>query len=455
MSLSKTHQKHADAYLEKFMIGLKRRNRGQPEFHQAVHEFARDVVPFLDDKQAYKDARILDRMTEPDRVIVFRVCWTDDANKVRVNRGTRVQFNNSIGPYKGGLRFHKNVNISILKFLGFEQVFKNSLTTLPMGGGKGGANFNPHGKSDGEVMRFCQAFMTELYRHIGPNTDIPAGDIGVGAREVSYLFGQYKRLRNEFTGTITGKGLAFGGSLIRTEATGYGCVYFAREMLGTRGDDVKGKTCIVSGSGNVAQYTAEKLLHLGGKVVTMSDSGGFLHDPDGIDEEKLAWIIDLKTVKRGRISEYVEKWGGEYHKGKRPWGVPCDLAFPCATQNELEEDDAKTLVANGCHLVSEGANMPSTIEAINVFLDNKILFGPAKAANAGGVAVSGLEQSQNAMRLSWSREEVDLQLLEIMKKIHVSCVGQGKDGDFINYVRGANIAGFVKVADAMLAYGVH
>ncbi|HIF94751.1 MAG: NADP-specific glutamate dehydrogenase [Myxococcales bacterium] len=455
MSLSKTHQKHADAYLEKFMIGLKRRNRGQPEFHQAVHEFARDVVPFLDDKQAYKDARILDRMTEPDRVIVFRVCWTDDANKVRVNRGTRVQFNNSIGPYKGGLRFHKNVNISILKFLGFEQVFKNSLTTLPMGGGKGGANFNPHGKSDGEVMRFCQAFMTELYRHIGPNTDIPAGDIGVGAREVSYLFGQYKRLRNEFTGTITGKGLAFGGSLIRTEATGYGCVYFAREMLGTRGDDVKGKTCIVSGSGNVAQYTAEKLLHLGGKVVTMSDSGGFLHDPNGIDEEKLAWIIDLKTVKRGRISEYVEKWGGEYHKGKRPWGVPCDLAFPCATQNELEEDDAKTLVANGCHLVSEGANMPSTIEAINVFLDNKILFGPAKAANAGGVAVSGLEQSQNAMRLSWSREEVDLQLLEIMKKIHVSCVGQGKDGDFINYVRGANIAGFVKVADAMLAYGVH
>jgi glutamate dehydrogenase (NADP+) len=455
MTLSKTQQKRADEYLEQFMIGLKKRNRGQPEFHQAVHEFARDVVPFLEDKQAYKDARILDRMTEPDRVIVFRVCWTDDEHNVRVNRGTRVQFNNSIGPYKGGLRFHKNVNISILKFLGFEQVFKNSLTTLPMGGAKGGANFNPHGKSDGEVMRFCQAFMTELYRHIGPNTDIPAGDIGVGAREVSYLFGQYKRLRNEFTGTITGKGLAFGGSLIRTEATGYGCVYFAREMLRTRGDDVKGKTCIVSGSGNVAQYTVEKLLHLGGKVVTMSDSGGFIHDPNGIDEEKLAWIIDLKTVKRGRISEYVEKWGGEYHEGKRPWGVPCDLAFPCATQNELEEDDAKTLVANGCLLVSEGANMPSTIQAINIFLDNKLLFGPAKAANAGGVAVSGLEQSQNAMRLSWSREEVDSQLLDIMKRIHGSCVEQGKDGDFINYVRGANIAGFVKVADAMLAYGVH
>jgi glutamate dehydrogenase (NADP+) len=454
MALSKSQQQSADTYLGRFMVGLKKRNRGQPEFHQAVHEFARDVVPYIEDKQDYKDAHILDRMTEPDRVIVFRVCWVDDENNVRVNRGTRVQFNNSIGPYKGGLRFHKNVNISILKFLGFEQVFKNSLTTLPMGGAKGGANFNPRGKSDGEVMRFCQAFMTELYRHIGPNTDIPAGDIGVGAREVSYLFGQYKRLRNEFTGTITGKGLAFGGSLIRTEATGYGCVYFAREMLGTRSEDIDGKTCLVSGSGNVAQYTAEKLIQLGGKVITMSDSGGFIHDSNGLDEEKLAWIIDLKTVKRGRISEYVEKWGGEYHEGKRPWGVDCDLAFPCATQNELEEQEAKTLVANGCQLVSEGANMPSTIEALNVFLDNKILFGPAKAANAGGVAVSGFEQSQNAMRLSWSREEVDAQLLDIMKKIHVSCVEQGKDGDYVNYVKGANIAGFVKVADAMLAYGV-
>ncbi|MCP4905016.1 MAG: NADP-specific glutamate dehydrogenase [bacterium] len=454
MALSKAQQAKADTYLETFMAGLRRRNSGQPEFHQAVHEVARDVVPFLEDKQAYKDAHILDRMTEPDRVIVFRVCWTDDENNVRVNRGTRVQFNNSIGPYKGGLRFHKSVNISILKFLGFEQVFKNSLTTLPMGGAKGGANFNPHGKSDAEVMRFCQAFMSELYRHIGPNTDIPAGDIGVGAREVSYLFGQYKRLENEFTGTITGKGLAFGGSLIRTEATGYGCVYFAREMLGTRGDDIEGKTCLVSGSGNVAQYTAEKLIQLGAKVLTLSDSGGFIYDPKGIDEQKLAWVADLKTNKRGRVSEYVDKWGGEFHEGKRPWGVPCDLAFPCATQNELEEAEAKALVANGCQLVSEGANMPSTIEAINVFLDNKVLFGPAKAANAGGVAVSGLEQTQNAMRLSWTREEVDKQLLDIIKNIHATCVTHGRDGDYINYVRGANIGGFVKVADAMLAHGV-
>jgi glutamate dehydrogenase (NADP+) len=454
MALTKTQQKHADAYLERFMNGLRRRNPGQPEFQQAVHEVARDIVPFLEDKKEYKDAHILDRMTEPDRVVVFRVCWVDDEQNVRVNRGMRVQFNNAIGPYKGGLRFHKSVNISILKFLGFEQVFKNSLTTLPMGGGKGGANFNPHGKSDGEVMRFCQAFMSELFRHIGPYTDIPAGDIGVGGREVSYLFGQYKRLQNEFTGTITGKGLAFGGSLIRTEATGYGCVYFAREMLGTRGEEIKGKVCIVSGSGNVAQYTAEKLIELGGKVVTLSDSGGFIYDPDGIDAEKLAWVIDLKTNQRGRISEYVTKFGGEFHDAKRPWSVPCDLAFPCATQNELEEEDARTLVSNGCQLVSEGANMPSTIEAINVFLDNKILFGPAKAANAGGVAVSGLEQTQNAMRLSWSREEVDEQLLDIMKKIHASCVEQGRDGDFVNYVKGANIAGFIKVADAMLAYGV-
>jgi len=454
MTLTKTQQNHADQYLERFMAGLKRRNPGQPEFHQAVHEFARDIVPFLEDKEEYKHAHILDRMTEPDRVIVFRVCWVDDENNVRVNRGTRVQFNNSIGPYKGGLRFHKNVNISILKFLGFEQVFKNSLTTLPMGGAKGGANFNPQGKSDGEVMRFCQAFMTELFRHIGPNTDIPAGDIGVGAREISYLFGQYKRLKNEFTGTLTGKGLAFGGSLIRKEATGYGCVYFAREMLATRGDEIAGKTCLVSGSGNVAQYTVEKLLELGGRVVTMSDSAGFIHDPKGIDPEKLAWIIDLKTNKRGRIREYVRSLGGEFHEGKRPWGVPCDLAFPCATQNELVEEDAKAMVANGCQLVSEGANMPSTIEAINIFVDAKILFGPGKAANAGGVAVSGLEQSQNAMRLSWSREEVDSQLLDIMQKIHASCVERGQEGDYVNYVKGANIAGFVKVADAMLAYGV-
>ena len=454
MAISKAQQASADAYLERFMAGLKRRNEGQPEFHQAVHEVARDIVPFLEDKKVYKEARILQRMSEPDRVIMFRVCWTDDNNQVRVNRGYRVQFNNSIGAYKGGLRFHKSVNLSILKFLGFEQVFKNSLTTLPMGGGKGGSDFNPQGKSNGEVMRFCQSFMSELFRHIGPNTDVPAGDIGVGAREIGYLFGQYKRLQNEFTGTITGKGLGFGGSLIRTEATGYGCVYFAREMLGTRSDDVKGKNCVVSGSGNVAQYTAQKVQQLGGKVLTMSDSSGFIHDPDGINEEKLAWVMDLKNNRRGRISEYVDKFGGEFHKGKRPWSVPCDLAFPCATQNELDGDDAKVLVANGCQLVSEGANMPSTLDAVGVFIDSKILFGPAKAANAGGVAVSGLEQTQNAMRLSWSREQVDEQLLEIMKNIHSTCVEHGTEGDFINYVQGANVGGFIKVADAMLAYGV-
>ncbi len=454
MAISKAQQASADAYLERFMAGLKRRNEGQPEFHQAVHEVARDIVPFLEDKKVYKEARILQRMSEPDRVIMFRVCWTDDNNQVRVNRGYRVQFNNSIGAYKGGLRFHKSVNLSILKFLGFEQVFKNSLTTLPMGGGKGGSDFNPQGKSNGEVMRFCQSFMSELFRHIGPNTDVPAGDIGVGAREIGYLFGQYKRLQNEFTGTITGKGLGFGGSLIRTEATGYGCVYFAREMLGTRSDDVKGKNCVVSGSGNVAQYTAKKVQQLGGKVLTMSDSSGFIHDPDGINEEKLAWVMDLKNNRRGRISEYVDKFGGEFHEGKPPWSVPCDLAFPCATQNELDGDDAKVLVANGCQLVSEGANMPSTLDAVGVFIDSKILFGPAKAANAGGVAVSGLEQTQNAMRLSWSREQVDEQLLEIMKNIHSTCVEHGTEGDFINYVQGANVGGFIKVADAMLAYGV-
>lgn len=454
MAISKAQQASADAYLERFMAGLKRRNEGQPEFHQAVHEVARDIVPFLEDKKVYKEARILQRMSEPDRVIMFRVCWTDDNNQVRVNRGYRVQFNNSIGAYKGGLRFHKSVNLSILKFLGFEQVFKNSLTTLPMGGGKGGSDFNPQGKSNGEVMRFCQSFMSELFRHIGPNTDVPAGDIGVGAREIGYLFGQYKRLQNEFTGTITGKGLGFGGSLIRTEATGYGCVYFAREMLGTRSDDVKGKNCVVSGSGNVAQYTAKKVQQLGGKVLTMSDSSGFIHDPDGINEEKLAWVMDLKNNRRGRINEYVDKFGGEFHEGKRPWSVPCDLAFPCATQNELDGDDAKVLVANGCQLVSEGANMPSTLDAVGVFIDSKILFGPAKAANAGGVAVSGLEQTQNAMRLSWSREQVDEQLLDIMKNIHSTCVEHGTEGDFINYVQGANVGGFIKVADAMLAYGV-
>ena len=452
--MSSASDKHASEYLGRFMKGLKRRNPGQPEFHQAVEEVAKDLVPYLEDKQAYKDAHILDRMTEPDRIIIFRVCWVDDAGNTRVNRGMRVQFNNAIGPYKGGLRFHKNVTLSVLKFLGFEQVLKNSLTTLPMGGAKGGANFNPRGKSEGEVMRFCQAFMSELFRHIGPYTDIPAGDIGVGAREVSFLFGQYKRLQNEFTGTITGKGLAFGGSLIRTEATGFGCVYFAREMLAVRGDDIEGKTCLVSGSGNVAQYTAQKIIQLGGKVVTMSDSDGFVYDKGGIDLEKLDWLIDLKTNRRGRISEYAEKFGCDYHEGKRPWAVDCDLAFPCATQNELEKADAKTLIKNGCQLVAEGANMPSSIEAIESFLDARVLFAPAKASNAGGVAVSGLEQTQNAMRLSWTREEVDENLLDIMKKIHSACAEHGREGDYVNYARGANVAGFVKVADAMLAYGV-
>ncbi len=452
--MSSASDKHASEYLGRFMKGLKRRNPGQPEFHQAVEEVAKDLVPYLEDKQAYKDAHILDRMTEPDRIIIFRVCWVDDAGNTRVNRGMRVQFNNAIGPYKGGLRFHRNVTLSVLKFLGFEQVLKNSLTTLPMGGAKGGANFNPRGKSEGEVMRVCQAFMSELFRHIGPYTDIPAGDIGVGAREVSFLFGQYKRLQNEFTGTITGKGLAFGGSLIRTEATGFGCVYFAREMLAVRGDDIEGKTCLVSGSGNVAQYTAQKIIQLGGKVVTMSDSDGFVYDRGGIDLEKLDWLIDLKTNRRGRISEYAEKFGCDYHEGKRPWAVDCDLAFPCATQNELEKADAKTLIKNGCQLVAEGANMPSSIEAIDSFLDARVLFAPAKASNAGGVAVSGLEQTQNAMRLSWTREEVDENLLDIMKKIHSACAEHGREGDYVNYARGANVAGFVKVADAMLAYGV-
>lgn len=453
MALAETGRKHASDFLERFMKGLERRNPGEPEFHQAVYEVARDLVPFLEDKTAYKEARILERLSEPDRMIAFRVCWEDDDHVVQVHRGMRVQFNNAIGPYKGGLRFHPSVNLSILKFLGFEQVFKNSLTTLPMGGAKGGSNFDPRGKSDAEVMRFCQAFMSELFRHIGPYTDIPAGDIGVGAREISYLFGQYKRLKNDFAGAITGKGLAFGGSLIRTEATGYGCVYFAREMLATRGEDIEGKTCVVSGSGNVALYTAEKLIDLGATVVTLSDSDGFIHDPDGLDEEKLAWVIDLKTKRRGRIREYVDRWGGKVHENEQPWGVPCDLAFPCATQNEIDKQEATTLVENGCSLVAEGANMPSTIEAIGVFHDRRILFGPSKAANAGGVAVSGLEQTQNSMRLSWTREEVDRRLLEIMQKIHGSCVEYGREGDSVDYVKGANIAGFIKVADAMLAYG--
>ncbi|MGH6914093.1 MAG: NADP-specific glutamate dehydrogenase, partial [Geminicoccales bacterium] len=406
----------------------------------------------------YEKASIFERLTEPDRLISFRVCWEDDEGNVRVNRGYRVQHCNAIGPYKGGLRFHHNVTASVLKFLAFEQTFKNSLTGLPMGGGKGGADFNPKGKSDREVMRFCQAFMTELFRHVGPYTDVPAGDIGVGGREVSYLFGQYKRVANQFTGVLTGKGLAFGGSEIRVEATGYGCVYFMQDMLKHHGQDIEGKICAVSGSGNVAQYTVEKLIQLGAKVVTLSDSSGAIHDPAGIDAEKLEFIKELKEVRRGRIQEYAEKFGCEYLDGKRPWVVPVELAFPCATQNEIDEQDAQTLVKNGCIAVSEGANMPSTQGAINVFLARGVLFGPSKAANAGGVAVSGLEMTQNSMRLSWTRDELNTRLRDIMEKIHDRCVRHGrkeglKDGQ-VNYLMGANVGGFIKVADAMLAYGV-
>ena len=440
--------------LASFMAGLVRRNPGQEEFHQAVQEVAENILPFIQDNPKYEKAHIFERLTEPDRVISFRVCWQDDDGNVRVNRGTRVQFNNAIGPYKGGLRFHPSVTLGTLKFLGFEQTFKNSLTGLPMGGAKGGANFNPRDKTDDEVMRFCQAFMTELSRHIGKNVDIPAGDIGVGEREVSYLFGQYKRVKNEFTGAITGKGLSFGGSLIRTEATGYGNVYFTSEILRHSDEDLEGKTCLVSGSGNVAQYTIEKAMELGARVVTISDSDGFVYDQDGFNEEKLADLIDLKTHRRGRVSEYAEKWGCEYHAGKRPWIIPCDVAFPSATQNEIDEDDARTLVKNGVSVVSEGANMPASLEAARVFRAAGVRYAPSKAANAGGVAVSGLEQTQNSMRLSWSRAEVDNRLREIMRNIHGQCVRWGEDGDRVDYVKGANIAGFVKVANAMLAQGV-
>ena len=439
-----------------FIKGLKKRNPGQPEFHQAVQEFVETVMPFVRENPKYQKAQILERLTEPDRIVIFRVVWQDDKKNVRVNRAWRVQFNNSIGPYKGGLRFHPTVTLSVLKFLGFEQIFKNSLTGLPMGGGKGGANFNPKGKSDDEVMRFCQSMMTELSRHIGQFTDVPAGDIGVGAREISYLFGQYKRLQNEFTGVLTGKGLPFGGSLIRTEATGYGCVYFCENMFNHRGDSVKGKTVAVSGSGNVATYAVEKATQLGAKVVTLSDSSGFIHDPDGIDEEKLAWVRELKEVRRGRISEYADQFSKAiFHEGERPWGVKCDVALPCATQNEINLEQAKLLTGNGVQAVCEGANMPTELEGIYEFQKSGVLFGPAKAANAGGVAVSGLEQSQNALRLSWSREEVNEKLQKIMDEIHKKCVTHGAVADqgAINYVQGANIAGFIKVADAMLAYG--
>ncbi len=437
-----------------FMNGLVRRNPGQTEFHQAVKEVAQTVIPFINEHPEYRDAQILERMTEPDRVISFRVCWQDDDGNVRVNRGHRVQFNNSIGPYKGGIRFHPTVTESVLKFLGFEQVLKNALTTLPMGGGKGGANFNPKGKSDDEVMRFCQAFMTELFRHIGPNTDVPAGDIGVGSREVSYMFGMYKRLRNEFTGAMTGKGLEFGGSRIRTEATGYGTVYFMQNMLETRNEGIEGKTCVISGSGNVAQYTAEKVNQLGGTVVTLSDSTGFVHDPAGIDENKMKFVKELKNTRRGRINEYADEFKCDFFANERPWRVACDLAFPSATQNEITKADAETLVENGVLAVAEGANMPTELGGIHVFQDARILYAPSKAANAGGVAVSGLEQSQNAMRMSWDYQEVDARLKEIMERIHEQCVEYGRDGDRIDYVKGANLAGFVKVGTAMMAYGV-
>lgn len=441
-------------HLDSFMAGLIRRNPGQPEFHQAVCEVAETLIPYINAHPVYERACILERLTEPDRIVIFRVCWEDDAGNVRVNRGYRVQFNNAIGPYKGGLRFDKSVSLSILKFLGFEQIFKNSLTTLPMGGAKGGSDFNPKGKSDREVMRFCQAFMSELYRHIGKDVDVPAGDIGVGTREISYLFGQYKRLRNEFTGVLTGKGLAFGGSPVRTEATGYGCVYFAREMLARQHEGLEGKRCVVSGAGNVAQYAAQKLMQEGAKVLTLSDRSGYIFEPEGLTEEQLAFIIDLKTIRRGDLSEVAKEFGTDYFPCEKPWGVPCDMAFPCATQNEIEEEDARQLLANGCRAVVEGANMPTTREALRHFRAARILFAPGKAANAGGVAISGLEMTQKSMRLTWPREEVDRQLQQIMKRIHEQCVAHGQEDGWVDYVKGANIAGFIKVAGAMLAYGI-
>jgi glutamate dehydrogenase (NADP+) len=432
-----------------------KRNAGETEFLQAVKEVLDSLEPVLERNPEYVDAKIVERIAEPERQIMFRVPWQDDKGVVHVNRGFRFEFNSALGPYKGGLRFHPTVNASILKFLGFEQIFKNSLTTLPMGGGKGGSDFDPKGKSDAEVMRFCQSFMTELFRHIGPNTDVPAGDIGVGGREIGFMFGQYKRLCNEFTGVYTGKGLNWGGSLIRPEATGYGCVYLAEEMLKTRGEDLKGKTCTVSGSGNVAQYTIEKLNQLGAKAVSLSDSNGTVYDPDGVDDEKLAFVLELKNVRRGRIKEYADKFGAEYREGQRPWDIKCDCAFPSATQNEISGEDAKTLLANGCYVVGEGANMPSTPEAVELFIENKILFGPGKAANAGGVATSGLEMAQNAMRIAWSREEVDEKLHNIMIAIHQQCFDAAQEyGEPGNLVLGANVAGFVKVADAMLDQGL-
>jgi glutamate dehydrogenase/leucine dehydrogenase len=441
--------------VNEFMTRVIAKNPGETEFHQAVKEVVESLMPFIEENPKYSHAKILERMVEPERVLMFRVPWLDDNGEIQVNRGFRIEMNSAIGPYKGGLRFHPTVNLGILKFLAFEQVFKNSLTTLPMGGGKGGSDFDPKGKSDNEVMRFCQSFITELQRHIGQHTDVPAGDIGVGGREIGFLFGQYKRIRNEFTGVLTGKGIGWGGSLIRPEATGYGAVYFAQEMLKTKKTDFKGKIVTVSGSGNVAQYATEKVIELGGKVVTLSDSGGYIYDPDGIDKKKLDFVMELKNIKRGRISEYAKKFNVKYVEGKRPWDVKCDIALPCATQNEINEDEAKILVGNGCVAVSEGANMPSTPEAVEVFLKAKVLYGPGKAANAGGVAVSGLEMTQNSMRIPWSRKDVDEKLSQIMKSIHETCVKFGKDDTgFINYVNGANIGGFIKVADAMIDQGV-
>ncbi|MGV6846381.1 MAG: NADP-specific glutamate dehydrogenase [Lutibacter sp.] len=442
--------------IEAFMNLVKKSNPNEPEFLQAVHEVAEAVIPFIEKNEQYKNKKLLERMIEPERTIIFRVPWVNDRGETEVNRGFRIEFNSAIGPYKGGLRFHPSVNLSILKFLGFEQTFKNSLTTLPMGGAKGGSDFNPKGKSDAEVMRFCQSFMSELFRHIGASTDVPAGDIGVGGREIGFLYGQYKRLKNEFTGVLTGKGMSFGGSLIRPEATGYGAVYFAKNMLATQNKDFKNKIVVISGSGNVAQYACEKATQLGAKVVTLSDSSGYIYDEEGIDAKKLAFVLQLKNVKRGRIKEYVNEFPqAKYFSGEKPWGIPCDIALPCATQNELNKESAELLVKNGVICVAEGANMPTTPEGITVFQENKILYSPGKASNAGGVSVSGLEMSQNSMRYNWTTEEVDQKLHEIMSNIHHACVQYGKDGNgYVDYVKGANIAGFVKVADAMLAQGI-
>lgn len=440
--------------LDHFMQGLKRRHPGQLEFHQAVCEVAGDVLPYIADKPVYREAIILERLTEADRIIIFRVTWEDDEGNIRADRGYRVQHNNAIGPYKGGIRFHCDLTLDTQKFLAFEQTLKNSLTGLPMGGAKGGANFNPRERSDHEILRFCQAYMIELSRHIGPNVDIPAGDIGVGAKEISYMFGQYKRITNEFSGVITGKGLSFGGSLIRTEATGYGCVYMMENMLKRKNESIAGKTAVVSGSGNVALYLVEKLIEVGAKVLTVSDRSGFIHDPNGITEEKLEFIKHLKNVKRGPLSVYAEEFGVPFFKGEKPWSIPTDLAFPCATQNELSGEAAKILIKNGCNAVAEGANMPTNQDGVKVFLDAKILYAPSKAANAGGVAVSGLEMTQNSMRMSWSREELDFQLQQIMREIHEQCIEYGAEGNYINYRKGANIAGFIKVADAMVSCGI-